>query len=68
MLWHAEETEIVFKVVRELDGGFVADCLKEEIITQSDTWEELRNNVREAVDAFFFVSLILLLRRKSGFI
>ncbi len=51
-----EETEIVFDVVQEQDGGFVADCLNEDIITQGDSWEELRNNVREAVNAFFFDS------------
>ena len=51
-----EETEIVFDVVKEQDGGFVADCLNEDIITQGDSWEELRNNVREAVNAFFFDS------------
>jgi hypothetical protein len=28
--------------------------LGESIITQADTWEELRDNVREAVKAFYF--------------
>ncbi len=51
-----KEMEIVFDVVQEQDGGFVADCLNEDIITQADSWEELRNNVREAVNAFFFDS------------
>jgi hypothetical protein len=51
-----EETETVFEVVQEQDGGFVADCLHEDIITQGDSWEELYNNVREAVNAFFFDS------------
>jgi len=37
-----------------LDGGFVAEALGESIITQADTWEELRENVREAVKAFYF--------------
>ncbi len=47
-------TELVFEVVQEQDGGFVAECLNENIITQADTWEELRENVKEAVSAFFF--------------
>ncbi|HET6485169.1 MAG TPA: 2-phospho-L-lactate guanylyltransferase [Spirochaetia bacterium] len=46
--------EIVFEVLQEQDGGFVAECLGESIITEADTWEELRNNVREAVSAYFF--------------
>lgn len=46
--------EIVFEVTQDADGGFVAECLTESIFTQADTWEELRTNVREAVDAFYF--------------
>jgi predicted RNase H-like HicB family nuclease len=46
--------EIVFEVTQESDGGFVAECLTESIITQADDWEELRKNVKEAVAAFYF--------------
>ena len=46
--------EIVFQVTQENDGGFVAECLSEDIFTQGDTWEELRRNVQEAVSAYFF--------------
>jgi len=52
----SKDMEIVFDVVQEQDGGFVADCLNEEIITQGESWDELRNNVLEAVNAFFFDS------------
>lgn len=45
---------IVFTVTQESDGGFVAECLSQDIFTQGDTWEELRANVREAVAAYFF--------------
>lgn len=45
--------ELVFSVTQEGDGGF-AEALGESIITQADTWEELRTNVREAVAAFYF--------------
>ena len=47
-------TELVFSISEEADGGFVAEALGESIITQADTWEELRANVREAVKAFYF--------------
>ncbi len=47
-------SELVFEVTEEADGGFVAECLTESIVTQGDSWEELRANVREAVEAFFF--------------
>ncbi len=47
-------SEIVFEVVQETDGGFVAECLSKDIFTQAETWEELRDNVREAVSAYFF--------------
>jgi predicted RNase H-like HicB family nuclease len=46
--------ELVFEVVQEADGGFVAECLTEAIVTQGDTWDELRHSVREAVEAFHF--------------
>lgn len=45
--------EIVFEVAQDADGGFTAEALDESI---SDTWEELRANVREAVQAFYFDS------------
>ena len=44
----------MFTVTQESDGGFVAECLSQDIFTQGDTWEELRVNVREAVAAYFF--------------
>lgn len=46
--------EIVFEVTQEADGGFCAECLTESIFTQGDTWDELRANVKEAVEAFYF--------------
>lgn len=46
--------EIVFEVSQESDGGFTAECLTESIFTEGDTWEELRANVKEAVEAFYF--------------
>ena len=47
-------SELIFEVTQEADGGFVAECLTESIFTQADSWEELRHNAREAVQAFFF--------------
>ena len=46
--------ELVFEVTQDADGGFSAECLSESIFTQADTWDELRANVREAVEAFYF--------------
>jgi predicted RNase H-like HicB family nuclease len=46
--------EIVFTVTQEVDGGFVAECLSQDIFTQGGSWDELRANVQEAVSAFFF--------------
>jgi predicted RNase H-like HicB family nuclease len=47
-------SELVFEVTQEADGGYVAEALGESIVTEGDTWEELRDNVREAVSAYFF--------------
>ena len=46
--------ELVFEVTQEADGGFVAEAIGESIITEADTWEELRTNVRQVVQAFYF--------------
>jgi predicted RNase H-like HicB family nuclease len=46
--------EPVFEVVQESDGGFCAECLSDGIITEGDTWDELRRNVQEAVRGFYF--------------
>lgn len=48
--------EIVFQVEQEGDGGFTAEAIGESIYTQADTWDELRANVREAVQASYFDS------------
>ena len=46
--------ELVFEVTQEEDEGFCVECLSENIFTQSNTWEGLRQSVREAVHAFYF--------------
>ena len=46
--------ELVFKVIREPDGGYIPQCLTEGIVTQGDTWEELKNMVKHAVEGYFF--------------
>ena len=46
--------EIIFEIREdECEGGFVARALGQSIITQADTWEELRANVRDAVRCHF---------------
>ena len=47
-------SDLIFEVIQEADGGFVAECLTETIVTQADTWEQLRDNVREVVQAYYF--------------
>jgi hypothetical protein len=46
--------ELLFEVTQEEDGGFYAECLPENIFTQGDSWDALRENVQEAVRAFYF--------------
>jgi hypothetical protein len=48
--------EIVFEVVQEADGGFTAEAIGESIFTQADSWDELKANAKEAVQAFYFDS------------
>jgi hypothetical protein len=49
-----DNNDLIFEVTQEADGGFVAECLTESIVTQGDTWDELRAMVLDAVDAFYF--------------
>ena len=46
--------ELVFEVTQEADGGYCAECLTESIVTEGNTWDELRINVREAVRGYYF--------------
>ena len=46
--------EIIFEVTQEADGGFVAECLTEPIFAQADSWTALREQVLDAVNAYYF--------------
>ncbi len=45
--------EIIFMVEDAIEDGYNAKALGVSIFTQADTEEELRTNVREAVDCFY---------------
>ena len=47
-------SELVFEVTEEAEGGYSAECLTEPIVTQGDTWAELRANVKDAVEGYYF--------------
>ncbi|MEI6493081.1 MAG: 2-phospho-L-lactate guanylyltransferase [Verrucomicrobiota bacterium] len=49
--------ELIFEVLQEADGGYVAECLTEPIVTQGNNWSELRTAVSDAVQGYFFDSL-----------
>lgn len=46
-------SEIVFLVEEAAEGGFSARALGESIFTQADSFEELREQVRDAVRCHF---------------
>jgi len=46
--------EIIFEVQQdEADGGYVASALGHDIFTEGETLDELRKNVRDAVQCHF---------------
>ena len=45
--------EIIFEVHDGDEGGYVARALGQSIFTQGETWEELREMVRDAVVCHF---------------
>jgi predicted RNase H-like HicB family nuclease len=48
------QSELVFAVTEDINGGYVAICRTESIVTQGDSWDELRANVEDAVAGYFF--------------
>ena len=47
-------SELIFEIREdESDGGFVARCLGHSIVTQAESWEELRAKVKDAVRCHF---------------
>ena len=47
-------SELIFEVTEdEVDGGYSATAIGYGIHTQGDSMEEIRKNVREAVDCYF---------------
>ena len=52
------ESELIFEVHEdEIDGGYTARALGYSIFTEAETLEDLRRNVREAVDCHFDESM-----------
>jgi predicted RNase H-like HicB family nuclease len=45
--------EIFFLVEEALEGGYNARAIGESIFTQGDTLDELKSNIREAVQCHF---------------
>jgi predicted RNase H-like HicB family nuclease len=48
-----QQTEIIFLVEEEPEGGYVARAIGESIFTQGETLAELREMVRDAVQCYF---------------
>ena len=46
-------TEIIFLIEEALEGGYTARALGESIFTEAETMEELKVNIKEAVDCHF---------------
>ena len=45
--------EIIFLVEDAPEGGYTAQALGSSIFTEADTWEELKQSVRDAVQCHF---------------
>jgi predicted RNase H-like HicB family nuclease len=48
-----DKTEILFVVEEAAEGGYVARGIGADIITEGATLDELRANVREAIECHF---------------
>ena len=47
------DTEILFMIEESPEGGFVARGIGADIVTEGDTLDQVRANVREAVECHF---------------
>jgi len=45
--------EIIFIVTESPEGGFEAYAVGQSIFTEAETWEELRDKVKDAVECHF---------------
>ena len=46
-------SEVIFLIEEAPEGGFTAKTLGHSIFTEADTWEELREAIRDAVAGHF---------------
>ncbi len=46
-------SELIFLVEEAPEGGYIARALGQSIFTEADTLEELRLNIREAVECHY---------------
>lgn len=45
--------EIIFVINESIEGGYEAQALGMPIFTEGETWDELKNNIIEAVTCHF---------------
>jgi predicted RNase H-like HicB family nuclease len=45
--------EIIFLIEEAMEGGYNAKAIGESIFTQGDTLEEIKKNIKEAVECHF---------------
>ena len=48
-----KNTEIIFEVHEADEGGYWARSLGHDIFTEADTWDELKENIRDAIACHF---------------
>ncbi len=45
--------EIIFLIEEALEGGYTARALGESIFTQGETFDEIKRNIKDAIDCHF---------------
>jgi predicted RNase H-like HicB family nuclease len=45
--------EIIFLIEEDLEGGYTARAMGESIFTEGETIEEIKKNIKEAVECHF---------------
>ena len=46
--------ELIFEGTQDTEDGVLTECLIEAIFSQGDSWQNLREQLKDAIQRFFF--------------
>ena len=56
--------KLLTAIIEREDNGYVALCPEVDVVSQGDTVDEARNNLKEALELFFETASVVEIRRR----